>query len=106
MTNLKDIGNFAGMEFAKFKLKEGVSEETMLEIIKEVDANFLQKEEGFLGHTALKGSDGIYADVVFATSQEKAEEICGKWMNNEFALKYIELIDEESVDMTFWNRIK
>ncbi|PHR69079.1 MAG: hypothetical protein COA66_15450 [Arcobacter sp.] len=106
MTNLTNIGNFAGMEFARFKLKEGVSEETMLEIIKEVDANFLQKEEGFLGHVALKGSNGIYADVVFATSQEKAQKICGKWMDNAFALKYIELIDEESVDMTFWNRIK
>ena len=71
-----------------------------------MDANFLQKDEGILGHVTLKGRYGIYADVVFATSQEKAQKICGKWMDNEFALKYIELIHEESVDMTFWNRIK
>ena len=106
MTNLTNIGNFSGMEFATFKLKEGVSEETMLQMIKDVDTKFLQNEEGFLGHTTLKGADGIYADVAFATTQERVQEICNKWMENEFALKYIELIDETSVDMSFWNRIK
>jgi len=75
MTNLTNIGNFAGLEFATFKLKNGILEETMLEMIKEVDTNFLQKEDGFLGHTTLKGENGIYADVAFATTQEKAQEI-------------------------------
>lgn len=106
MTQLKNISNFVGMEFSTFKLKEGITEETMLQIINEVDKNFLQKEEGFLGHCTLKGNDGIYADVAFATTQEKAQEICAKWMENDLALKYIELIDESSVNMTFWNRIK
>ncbi|WP_428025319.1 hypothetical protein [Arcobacter sp.] len=106
MTQLEKISNFVGMEFATFKLKEGVSEEKMLQIINEVDKNFLQKEEGFLGHCTLKGDSGLYADVAFATTQEKAQEICSKWLENEFALKYIELIDESSVNMTFWNRIK
>ncbi|WP_419771412.1 MAG: hypothetical protein ACNI3C_06365 [Candidatus Marinarcus sp.] len=106
MTQLKNIGSFTGMEFATFKLKDGVSEEQMLELIFEVDKQFLQKEEGFLGHCTLKGKDNIYADVAFATTQEKAQEICAKWMENDLALKYIELIDETSVNMTFWNRIK
>lgn len=106
MKNLTNIGNFSGLEFATFKLKEGVSEETMLQMIKEVDSQFLQKEDGFLGHTTLKGKDGIYADVAFATTEQKAKEICEKWMQNDIALKYIELVDETSVNMTFWNRIK
>ncbi len=106
MTNLQNIGQFAGMEFATFKLKDGVSEDKMLEIIKKVDEQFLQKEEGFLGHSTLKGENGVYADVAFATTQEKAQEICGKWMENEIALQYVELIDEPSVNMSFWNRIK
>ncbi|NQY93014.1 MAG: hypothetical protein HRT43_02505 [Campylobacteraceae bacterium] len=106
MTNLQNIGQFAGIEFATFKLKDGVSEEKMLEIIKKVDEQFLQKEEGFLGHTTLKGENGVYADVAFATTKEKAQEICGKWMENEMALQYVELIDEPSVNMSFWSRIK
>ena len=106
MTELKNIGNFAGIEFATFKLKEGVTEETMLQMIKEVDNKFLQNEDGFLGHVTLKGNDGIYADVAFGTTQEKIQEICGKWMENKIALKYIELVDETSVNMSFWNRIK
>jgi len=106
MTNLQNVGQFAGMEFATFKLKDGVKEEQMLEIIKKVEMNFLQKEEGFLGHCTLKGENGLYADVVFAISQERSEEICGKWMANEFAHQYVDLIDEPSVNMSFWNRIK
>jgi len=106
MTDLQNIGTFKGMEFATFKLKNGVSEEKMLEIIKKVDEQFLQNEEGFLGHTTLTSENGIYADVAFATTQEKAQEICGKWMENEMALQYVDLIDEPSVNMSFWSRIK
>ena len=47
MTQLKNISNFVGMEFATFKLKEGITEETMLQIINEVDKNFLQKKKVF-----------------------------------------------------------
>lgn len=106
MTNLQNIETFAGIEFATFKLKDGVKEEQMIKISKKVEENFLQKEKGFLGHCTLKSENGIYADVVFAVSQERSEEICGKWMENKFALQYLDLIDESSVNMSFWNRIK
>ncbi len=106
MTNLTHIGNFAGFEFGTFKLKEGISEEQMLQLANDTDNEFMSKEDGFLGHAVLKGEDGMYADLAFATTKEKAQEICGKWMENAFALKYIDAIDPESVNMSFWSRIK
>ncbi len=106
MTNLQNIGKFTGIELATFKLNDGVREEAMLELITKVDNDFLQKEEGFLGHTTLKGEDGIYVDILFAKTQEKAQEICGKLMKNETALQYMNLADEPSVSVSFWNRIK
>jgi len=106
LNNISSINSFVGIEFCTFKLKNGASEEKMLEAAKNMDQKFLSREHGFLGHGVLKGKDETYVDLAFATSQEKAEEICGKWMENEFALKYLEFIDSESVDLSFWTRIK
>ncbi len=106
LQNLTNINTFVGMEFGVFKLKTGASEEKLLEAAKHMEREFLSKEKKFLGHTILKGKDGAYVDLVFATSQEAAEAICSQWMENEFALQYLEIIDSESVDISFWQRIK
>ncbi len=103
---LHGISGFSGVEFGIFKLKKGVSESDMLRAAKIADQEFLSKEDGFLGHAVLKGKDDLYVDLAFASTQEKAEKICGKWMGNEFTLKYLEFIDPESVDMSFWTRVK
>lgn len=106
LNNIASINSFVGMEFCTFRLKEGASEVSMLEAAKNMEQEFLSKEQGFLGHAVLKGKDGTYVDLAFATSQQKAEAICGKWMENEFALNYLEFIDSESVDLSFWQRIR
>ena len=106
LKSLSNISGFSGMEYGVFKLKAGMSEEDMLKTAEIAEKEFFSKEDGFLGHAILKGKDGLYVDLSFATTQDKAEEICGKWMSNEFALKYLEFIDPESVDMSFWSRIK
>lgn len=106
LKSLPNIHGFVGMEFGTFRLKDGVSEAEMLDVAAQADEMFLSKEEGFLGHAVLKGEGGIYADVAFAVSQDKAEEICGKWLNNEYTMKYIEALDSESTSLSFWRRIK
>lgn len=106
LKNMTNINSFTGMEFGTFKLKEGASEKKMLEAAKNMEQEFLSKEPGFLGHAVLKGQNDTYVDLAFATTQEQAEAICGKWMENAFALKYLEFIDAESVDLKFWMRIK
>ncbi|MHA2936888.1 hypothetical protein ACXJY6_01185 [Vibrio sp. RC27] len=96
---------FLGFEFAVFRLKDGVSEEELVALSKEIDDKFLSKEDELLSHFLLKGVDGKYADVAIATTQEKAEEICRRWLDNDVAQKYLELLNQESVDMSFWSRI-
>ena len=103
---LTKVSSFTGMEFGTFKLKDGVSESDMLKAAQLADEMFLSKEEGFLGHVILKGKDGVYADVAFATTQQKSEEVCGKWMDNEYTMKYIEAIEPDSVNLSFWERVK
>lgn len=100
------LTDFNGVEFATFKLKKGVTEADMLAAAETATLEFFSKEEGVLGHTILKGEAGLYADVTFASTKEKAEAICGKWMSNQFALAYLEFINPDSVNMTFWTKIK
>ena len=56
---MANISSFAGIEYGTFKLKEGASEEKMLEAAKDMEQEFLSKEHGFLGHSVLKEKDGI-----------------------------------------------
>ncbi|USD19835.1 hypothetical protein MJO52_12160 [Microbulbifer variabilis] len=97
--------DFIGFEFATFRLREGVSEKDLIVLSKEVDDAFLSKQEGLLSHFLLRGKNGIYADVSLALTQERAEQICQLWLDNEVTRMYLQLLDSESVDMTFWSKI-
>jgi hypothetical protein len=97
---------FKGLEFGTFRLKAGASEADMLTAAKNMEDEFLNKEEGFLGHAILKGNDGTYVDMAFAISQAKAEEICGKWMQDPHALAFLEFIDHTSTNIGFWTRLQ
>lgn len=97
---------FNGLEFGTFRLKAGTAEADMLAAAKIMEDEFLDKEEEFLGHAILKGSDDTYVDMAFASTQAKAEEICGKWMQNPHALKFLGFIDPASAKMSFWTRLQ
>lgn len=100
------VVDFGGVEFAFFRLRAGVTEQMLLEASARVDAEFLSQEEGLLGHVLLKGDDGQYADMALADTRERAETICHRWTGQAVALDYIELIDGDSVKMTFWHRMR
>lgn len=100
-----NIKEFGGMEFAAFKLKEGVSEEQLVHLAKNIEETFLNQQEELILHFLLRGADGLYADVAIASTQQKAEEYCQQWLSNTAALAYLDLFDTASVDMTFWTRV-
>lgn len=101
----ESAAKFEGMEIATFKLKEGVTEGDLLSIVKEVEEQFLSRVEGLYGHFVLKGKEGMYADIAMATTQSRAEAICALWLENPITQKYIELLEPEDVDMSFWTKI-
>lgn len=105
MIKRDNIGNIGGMEFAMFKLKPGIDEKTLVELAKKVEIEFLNQQQELILHFLVRGNDDLYADVAIATSQQKAEEYCQQWLKNPIALEYIELMDADSVNMSFWERI-
>lgn len=100
-----DINSIGGMEFATFKLKEGVTEARLVELSNHVEAELLSEQGELILHFLVRGADGVYADVAIASSQEKAEQYCQQWLDNTVALEYLELLEKKSVNMTFWTRI-
>lgn len=103
---LKNIPNFSGMEFSTFRLKNGVSEDDLFKAADDAVKGLMTKEDGFLGHAILRGENKTYVDVLFATSQERASQICAKWTGNLFCQSYLEKIEESSVNLAFYQRVK
>ena len=97
---------FGGLEFATFRLLDGIGEDALLAACDKVDREFLQAEPGIFGHVLLRGLNGVYADVAFADTQARAEQVCAKWLDKAVALKYIALFDQQSVNMTFRERLR
>ncbi|MNU86506.1 hypothetical protein D3C71_762700 [compost metagenome] len=109
LKTLADIPKFSGMEFSAFKLTAGVSEVDLFAAVDEMVEGLYATEEGFLGHALLKDADGGYVDVVFATSQTRAAELCAKWGAGPFAsacLSYLEKIEPGSVKLAFFQPVK
>jgi hypothetical protein len=100
-----NIEGSGGMEFAVFKLKTGVTEAQLIALSRKVELEFLSQQQELILHFLARGVNGIYADVAIATTQQKAEEYCQQWLTDAVALEYLELIEQESVNMTFWTRI-
>lgn len=101
----QNANSFSGVEIAIFRLKDNASEQDVITLSNKIDEEFLSQFDDLYAHFLLKGADGLYADVVLASSQQKAEEICALWNDNELTTKYIEKIDPESVNMSFWTKI-
>ncbi len=109
--SLSEILAFGGMEFSTFKLQPPTWRYRVCAVCGRDDMvqGLYATEVGFLGHAVLKGADGCYADVVFASSQARAAELCAKWGSGPFApacLSYLEKIEEGSVELAFFQRIK
>lgn len=107
--SLSHIPTFGGMEFSTFKLKRGVSETALFAAVDKMVEGLYATEAEFLGHAVLKGADGTYVDVVFATNQTRAAELCAKWGSGPFAaacLPYLEKIEEDSISLAFFQRVK
>ena len=103
-TNSTD--DFHGIEFSMFRAKPEVLDEQLFAACQKMEKEFLLREEGFIQHALLKGDNGSWADVVFTKSKADAERICKNFMGNSACLEYLQLIEEGSVNLTFWSRAK
>ena len=100
-----DMQGTGGVEFATFRLREGVTEADLLALSRRVESEFLVQQSELIVHCLLRGADGLYADLLMAPSQSLVEAYCQQWLHNEVAAEYLTLLDRNSVNMSFWTRI-
>jgi hypothetical protein len=52
------------IEWAPFRVREGVTEAALLDAAEAVQRDFLARQPGFLGRELARGADGSWADIV------------------------------------------
>lgn len=85
------------IEWAAFRLKEGVSDSTLFAASETIQQEFLKRQKGFIKRDLVKESDGKWVDVVYWESHQNAEDAMKQTMNSPVCLKYFEIMTDVNV---------
>lgn len=88
-----------GIELGRFRLKPGVSEETMRVAHLAMVNVYLALKPGWRRQHLVKLDDGVFMDLAFAESGERAKAICASWHDSDLCKAFLALIEPE--DMSF-----
>jgi hypothetical protein len=80
------------IEFAPFKLAEGVDEATFISASDALQESFLSQQKGFLRRDLVRNNDGTWADIAYWESRESVEKAMQKALDNPAALRYFQLM--------------
>lgn len=86
------MNNKQVIEWAPFRLKDGVTDAELLAASDAMQVAFLQGQKGFIKRELVKGADGQWADVVYWISHADAEAAMPNAMENPVCLKYFEFL--------------
>ena len=82
------------VEFAPFRLAEGVDESALLVASDALQAEFFSQQKGFLRRDLVKTAEGTWADVAYWDSMESVQQAMQNAHNYPAALKYFQLMAE------------
>jgi hypothetical protein len=80
------------MEWAPFKLREGVAESDLIAASERLQRDFLAKQPGFISRTLVRAADGSYADIVWWASPDSAKDVIGKAGESQACAAYFALM--------------
>ena len=84
-------------EFAKFKLRTGVTDETFLAAETKIRAGQIRKQPGFLGRDVGKGDDGSWYAVIRWETMENAAAWTPIFMKDPDGQAFASLLDFASM---------
>jgi hypothetical protein len=87
-----------GVEIGRFHLKEGVSEETLLNAWSRMTTEYLTGEHGWRGQRLLKLQDGSFIDLAFAANPSRSQSLCESWAGNPLCGAFLDLIEPVSIE--------
>ncbi|MEH0076107.1 hypothetical protein V6L76_16990 [Pannonibacter sp. Pt2] len=87
-----------GVEIGRFRLRQGVTEETMRAAYDKMIADHLSRQPGWLGQRLIRLQDGSFIDAAFATTQARAQDICNAWAGNAHCDAFLSLVEPVSME--------
>lgn len=82
------------LEWAPFTVKEGITEQQLLEASKALQTDFLEKQSGFIRRELLVQSNRSYIHMVLWENMESARGVMDKVKESEACSKYFGLMEE------------
>jgi len=86
------------IEWAPFTLAEGVDEAALLAASEVLQHDFLSNQTGFLHRELLKGSDGLWVDVISWESRAAVKQAMANAQTNPVCQRYFTLMVPPSGD--------
>ncbi len=80
------------IEWAPFSIKEGVTDQMLLEASQVLQQDFLNQQEGFIKRELLRKSAKEFVDVVYWRNKETAEKAVAKAANSPACFAYFQLM--------------
>jgi hypothetical protein len=82
------------IEWAPFRLRDGVSEPELREASRQLQSEFLARQPGFLRRELVRGDDGGFVDVVWWASRRAAEEAVENAAASASCARYFSLMEQ------------
>jgi len=86
------------IEWAPFRLRQGVSEERLLEASDALQGGFLQDQTGFVRRHLLRTADGGYVDMVVWSSRDVADTAMRKAAESPACSAYFAIMGADHAD--------
>lgn len=80
------------VEWAPFKVKNGVTEAQLKEAALDIQTNFLEKQDGFVRRELLRHADGSFVDLVWWRSHESASAAIAHAGQSPACARYFEIM--------------
>ena len=98
LSQMTEKNGITTVELTTFTLIEGVDETKFIEVAKQTQKTFLDKQEGFVKRTLVKGENG-WTDIVYWESPQSMQNALAKAESSADLIPFIRMINFKSVKM-------
>ena len=87
-----DVASGPVIEWAPFRLADGVSEPALLVASERLQREFVARQRGFIRRELLRGANGEWVDLVHWTDREAADAVFAAAMESPVCAEYFKLM--------------
>jgi hypothetical protein len=84
------------VEWAPFRLREGIEEPRLLQASEALQTEFLAKQRGFIHRELLKGENGQWVDLVYWTDHASADQAAKNAAESPVCFDYFHLMADHA----------